>query len=82
MEVSCEQAWKLLILLPRMLLFKTKRGGSAGERDLRRRVAMFDGGQWAQLLDESRRSVSAMMRTSSTEQKRLSKLWNLSRRVS
>ena len=35
-------AWKLFILLPRMLLYSTRRGGLAGARDLRKRINLFD----------------------------------------
>ena len=48
-----ERAWKLFILLPRLLLFKTSRGGKAGERNLRDRITLFDTGQWDILLRES-----------------------------
>ena len=47
-------AWRLLLLLPRLLLHRTTRGGEAGARDLRRRVHLFDEGQWRQLLEQAR----------------------------
>ena len=55
MEIAHVASWKLFLLLPRLLLLKTARGGEAGSRDLKRRVALFDGGQLAQLLAEGRR---------------------------
>ena len=55
-EQSTVRAWTLLLLLPRMLLHTAQRGGEAGERELRKRIAMFDSGQWLQLLG---RGVSA-----------------------
>ena len=48
------RAWKLFLLLPRMVLCPTGRGGEAGARILRRRVRMFDDGQWGALLQASR----------------------------
>jgi len=50
-------AWKLFLLLPRLLLHSTRRGGDAGARDLRRRISLFDAGQWDQLLEESHRAT-------------------------
>jgi len=40
-----------------MLLFTTKRGGEAGDRDLRRRIALFDQGDWGRLLQDARDSA-------------------------
>ena len=47
-------AWTLLMLLPRLLLYRAGRGGKNGARELHRRVALFDAGQWDVLLDASR----------------------------
>ena len=62
-------AWKLLLLLPRMLLQPVGRGGEAGQRILRQRIVMFDQGQWQSLLNnarqprrDSRRDLSAAER--------------------
>jgi len=51
-EMAHVAAWKLFLLLPRMLLFTTARGGSAGQRDLARRISLFDSGCWDALLAE------------------------------
>ena len=49
-----ERAWKLFLLLPRLLLHKTTRGGKAGERNLRQRISLFDAGCWDVLLRDAR----------------------------
>eukprot|EP00959_Pyramimonas_sp_CCMP1952_P379588 7951264-Pyramimonas_sp.AAC.1 len=36
-------------MLPRLLLHHTSRGGEAGERELRQRIAWFDTGRWDKL---------------------------------
>ena len=46
-------AWKLWCLLPRLLLFQTRRGGEAGTRNLQQRVALFDEGRCDVLLTMS-----------------------------
>ena len=51
------QAWTLFLLLPRLLLHRTARGGAGGARELRRRVRLFDEGQWNVLLEECRREA-------------------------
>ena len=46
------RAWKLLLLLPRVLLFRPSRGGLVPRKKLESRFAQFQAGQWVQLLDE------------------------------
>ena len=43
-----ESAWALFLLLPRLLLHRTTRGGQAGARELRHRISLFDAGHWDQ----------------------------------
>ena len=45
--------WKLFFLLPRLLLFRPLRGGLVSKRKLHERMALFNAGDWAQLLLES-----------------------------
>ena len=45
--------WKLFFLLPRLLLFRPLRGGLVSKRQLHERMALFNAGDWAQLLLES-----------------------------
>ena len=53
-DESRTAAWKLLLVLPRMMLHPVGRGGEAGASCLRRRVAMFDQGRWRELVETSR----------------------------
>ena len=48
------RAWKLLLLLPRLLLFRPARGGLLPKRQLQERFDQFMRGQWTQLLISSR----------------------------
>ena len=41
-----ERAWKLLLLLPRMLLTKPRRGGFVPRKELEIRLALFSFGEW------------------------------------
>ena len=68
------RAWKLLLLLPRILLHTAQRGGEAGERELHKRIELFDDGQWAELLRRSRqRQVSMGSSRNQTGQARIEK---------
>ena len=51
--------WKLLMLLPRLLLHHAARGGESGARELRRRIALFDAGEWDALLTKCRATADA-----------------------
>ena len=51
-EVWAVRAWKLLLLLLRMLLFRTTRGGLVSRNQLEARVRRFQAGHWISL-DES-----------------------------
>ena len=42
-EVRAERGWKLLVLLPRMLLFRPARGGVVPHRKLEDRIRQFQG---------------------------------------
>ena len=68
-EVSVVQAWKIFLLLPRMLLHKAKRGGEAGERERKRRIELFDAGQWDELLLLSRNTVTRVRTPCSDSEK-------------
>ena len=56
-------AWKLWCLLPRMVLFQTKRVGEAGTRNLLQRIPLFDDGRWDVLLGMSESSVPTKTQT-------------------
>ena len=50
--IRATRAWKLLLLLPRMLLFRPTRGGLVPRKKLEARFREFQGGEWIQLLGE------------------------------
>ena len=52
-EIRAVRAWKSLLLLPRMLLFRPTRGGLVSRKQLEARVRRFQAGHWISLLDES-----------------------------
>ena len=47
------RAWKLFLMLPRMLLFRPTRGGKVSKGHLMERLDLFSNGQWAQLIARS-----------------------------
>ena len=59
-HVGCEErmtrGWKLFMLLPRMMLFRPRRGKSISRQKLEERVRLFQEGQWRLLLDQSQAS--------------------------
>ena len=48
-----ERGWKLLLLLPRMLLFRPPRGGTISKDKLHDRFRSFASGEWLMLLEAS-----------------------------
>ena len=61
------RAWKLLLLLPRLLLFKPARGGLLPKRQLQERFDQFMRGQWTQLLISSRDCCESQHRRRRTQ---------------
>ena len=47
------RAWKLFLMLPRMLLSRPPRGGEVPKKKLQDRFAAFARGEWAQLVEAS-----------------------------
>ena len=47
------RAWKLFLLLPRMLLSRPPRGGRVPRKQLEERFQKFSAGQWAELIEAS-----------------------------
>ena len=58
-EVSRVRAWKLFLLLPRILLFRSGRGGLIPKNKLRERFALFADGQWITLLRQGQAAAEA-----------------------
>lgn len=52
--LQTERAWKLFLLVPRMLLRRTASSGAAGRAEYQRRLAAFNAGEWPALLAEAR----------------------------
>ena len=52
-EVRAARGWKLLLLLPRMILFRPLRGGNVSRHKLESRIVAFHEGRWMELLRES-----------------------------
>ena len=57
-ELHTVRAWKLFILLPRLLLHVARRGGEAGEREFQKRVVLFDEGRWVELLVQAHQQAT------------------------
>ena len=51
--VGQTRAWKLFLLLPRLLLHRPPRGGLVPKSRLLERFSLFATGHWAELLDHS-----------------------------
>ena len=54
-EMGSTRAWKLFLLLPRLLLHRPLRGGLIPKGQLQERFADFAAGRWAHLQQQSRR---------------------------
>ena len=52
--VTLSRAWKLFLILPRLLLHRPPRGGNIPKCRLLQRFSDFAAGQWLHLLEESR----------------------------
>lgn len=57
LDDQLELAWKLFLLLPRLLLYPSQRGGTAGTRNLKARIQLFDEGRWDLLLERAHSTV-------------------------
>ena len=54
-EVRTVRGWKLLLLLPRMLIYRGHRGGPIPRKQLETRLRQFENGDWHTLLSDSAR---------------------------
>ena len=52
-EFRATRGWKLLLLLPRMILFRPLWGGNVSRKKLESRIVAFHEGRWMELLRES-----------------------------
>ena len=69
-EVRLCRAWKLLLLLPRMLLHKPARGGLIPKEKLKERFNFFSQGRWEDLLGASTQCDEAASKASSRRRRR------------
>ncbi len=53
-QLELERAWKLFLLLPRMLLSRTKMKGEEGKAEFFSRVRAFHRGEWVKLVQQAR----------------------------
>ena len=66
-ETRQTRGWKLLVLLPRMVLFRPPRGGLIPRQRLFDRFVLFNQGSWIQLLIEGRECCRRRTTTDSIE---------------
>ena len=52
-EARAVRGWKLLLVLPRMLLWRPPRGGTVSRKKLEARIRQFQEGDWISLLRQS-----------------------------
>ena len=75
-EASCgvparqERGWKLIVLLPRLFLFKNAPGGTLGKEKFAKRFDMFVDGEWAELFRSSRKCAEDMASVKRRRQRR------------
>ena len=68
-EVKATRGWKLLLLLPRMILFRPGGGGSVPRSKLEARITSFQRGLWLELLAEGA-SCTERVHTQSVRRRR------------
>ena len=64
------RAWKLFLLLPRMLLHRKARGGAIPKHKLEERFAWFVAGRWLDLLESARRTEEQAQQSSVRRRRR------------
>ena len=64
------RAWKLLLLLPRMLLTKPRRDGSVNKKELEASLALFSAGEWHILMRQSVQSCEEASRAATRRSRR------------
>ena len=78
-EVRRRRAWKLFLLLPRMLLHKPVRGGLVPKSKMSERFASFSQGRWEDLLIQNRDSALGAVHAQMKRRRRCSRLLGRSR---
>ena len=63
-EVRSVRAWKLFLLLPRLVLYRSSRGGIISKKTLQERFHQFARGEWLQLLAAGEEAAESRVRGS------------------
>ena len=69
-DIKQTRAWKLFLLLPRMLLHRKARGGAIPKHKLEERFAWFLAGRWLDLLESARRTEEQAQQSSVRRRRR------------
>ena len=69
-NVRQERGWKLLMLLPRLLLHRPARGGLIAKDTLSRRFEDFVHGRWSHLIDDGRRCAEQSSKAATRKRRR------------
>ena len=65
--VTAERAWKLFLLVPRLLLTRPRETGAAGRTALLQRFQAFEAGRWRELLDAATLSAAQPQRSTGSD---------------
>ena len=69
--ITAERAWKLFLLVPRLLLIRTRETGPAGRTALLQRLQAFEAGRWCELLDAAMPSTAQPQRSPGSDVERM-----------
>ena len=69
--VTAERAWKLFLLVPRLLLARPHETGAAGRAALLERIRAFETGCWRELLEAAPSPEQRLQRSAGTDAERM-----------
>ena len=69
--ITAERAWKLFLLVPRLLLTRTSEMGPAGRTALLQRLQAVEAGRWCELLDAAMPSTAQPQRSPGSDVERM-----------
>ena len=69
--ITAERTWKLFLLVPRLLLTRTRETGPAGRTALLQRLQAFEAGRWCELLDAAMPSTAQPQRSPGSDVERM-----------
>ena len=70
-DVTAERAWKLFLLVPRLLLARPHEAGAAGRAALLERIRAFEAGCWRELLEAAPSPEQRLQRSAGADAGRL-----------